>query len=31
MIAACGYFQFQQNGSNGYDLDVIPGLSITEE
>jgi N6-L-threonylcarbamoyladenine synthase len=28
MIAACGYYQLQQKKSNGYEIDVIPSLSI---
>jgi N6-L-threonylcarbamoyladenine synthase len=28
MIAACGYYQLQQKKSNGYEIDVIPSLTI---
>jgi len=28
MIAACGYYRFQTGQTTGYDLDVIPSLSI---
>ena len=28
MIAACGYFQQQRVGGNGWDLDVEPGLKL---
>jgi len=28
MVAACGYHQFQAGKTSGYDLDVVPGLSL---
>jgi len=28
MIAACGYYHFQNGKVNGYDLDVVPNLSL---
>lgn len=28
MIAACGYYHFQDGKVNGYDLDVVPNLSL---
>lgn len=28
MVAACGYYRFQNDRISGYDLDVVPGLSI---
>jgi N6-L-threonylcarbamoyladenine synthase len=28
MIAACGYYIFSTNSSSGYEIDVVPGLSI---
>jgi N6-L-threonylcarbamoyladenine synthase len=28
MVAACGYYHFQAGGIGGYDLDVVPGLSL---
>jgi N6-L-threonylcarbamoyladenine synthase len=28
MVAACGYYHFQAGKINGYDLDVVPGLSL---
>ncbi len=28
MIAACGYYHFQSGNVNGYEIDVIPGLSL---
>jgi len=28
MIAACGYYRFQTGQTSGYDLDVVPSLSI---
>lgn len=29
MVAACGYFRFQANKTNGLDMDVIPGLKLS--
>jgi N6-L-threonylcarbamoyladenine synthase len=28
MVAACGYYHFQAGGISGYDLDVVPSLSL---
>jgi N6-L-threonylcarbamoyladenine synthase len=28
MIAACGYYRFQLGVTDGYDIDVVPGLSL---
>lgn len=28
MVAACGYYHFQANKISGYDLDVVPSLSL---
>jgi N6-L-threonylcarbamoyladenine synthase len=28
MIASCGYFCFQRNNNENYDLDVVPGLTL---
>jgi N6-L-threonylcarbamoyladenine synthase len=28
MVAACGYYHFQAGEISGYDLDVVPGLSL---
>jgi N6-L-threonylcarbamoyladenine synthase len=28
MVAACGYYHFQAGKVSGYDLDVVPGLSL---
>jgi N6-L-threonylcarbamoyladenine synthase len=28
MVAACGYYHFQAGKTNGYDLDVVPSLSL---
>lgn len=28
MIASCGYFSFQRNNNEYYDLDVVPGLTL---
>jgi N6-L-threonylcarbamoyladenine synthase len=28
MVAACGYYRFQAGTISGYDLDVVPGLSL---
>ena len=28
MIAACGYYRLQAGGTNGLDLDVVPGLKL---
>jgi N6-L-threonylcarbamoyladenine synthase len=28
MVAACGYYHFQAGGTSGYDLDVVPSLSL---
>jgi N6-L-threonylcarbamoyladenine synthase len=28
MVAACGYYHFQTGKTSGYDLDVVPSLSI---
>lgn len=28
MVAACGYYHFQSGQVDGYDIDVIPGLSL---
>ncbi len=28
MVAACGYYRFQAGEFSGYDLDVVPGLSL---
>ena len=28
MVAACGYYHFQTGRISGYDLDVVPGLSL---
>jgi len=28
MVAACGYYHFQAGKISGYDLDVVPGLSL---
>jgi N6-L-threonylcarbamoyladenine synthase len=29
MVAACGYFRFQADKTNGLDMDVIPGLKLS--
>jgi hypothetical protein len=28
MVAACGYFHFQSGQTTGYDLDVVPSLTL---
>jgi len=28
MVAACGYYHFQAGKISGYDLDVVPSLSL---
>ena len=28
MVAACGYYHFQAGNISGYDLDVVPSLSL---
>jgi N6-L-threonylcarbamoyladenine synthase len=28
MVAACGYYHFQAGKTSGYDLDVVPSLSL---
>jgi N6-L-threonylcarbamoyladenine synthase len=28
MVAACGYYHFQAGRPSGYDLDVVPSLSL---
>jgi N6-L-threonylcarbamoyladenine synthase len=28
MVAACGYYHFMAGNTNGYDLDVVPSLSL---
>jgi N6-L-threonylcarbamoyladenine synthase len=28
MVAACGYYRFQAGKISGYNLDVVPGLSL---
>jgi N6-L-threonylcarbamoyladenine synthase len=28
MVAACGYFRFQADKTNGLNMDVIPGLKL---
>jgi hypothetical protein len=27
-VAACGYYHFQAGKTSGYDLDVVPSLSL---